>query len=703
MSLSVISRMPPRFRFLRSGLSVAPEVSSTTWFFYKSLRNHIDTRNLHNYSEGCGNVFIRWFCNFPEPQILCWGGSSRDILLQKLEVKLRDHQVDDAWEVFNDFRKLYGYPERSVMCKLVNELSYSAESRWLRKAYGLVSGISKYKSNLPQNDVLAKLSLSLARAQMPIRATMILRLLDDKTSLTSVMNLVVLHLVKTKIGTVLASNFLIENCNCCGQVTTEDNPRRRKDWKLDTSCFNLVLDACVRFDSSFKGQQLIEAMALTGVVADAHSVIIIAQIHEMSGQRDELLKFKDQIHPVPVSLLHHYHIFYDCLLSLHFKFGDLDAASDLAIEVFKMGEELPITKLKKGSHKPFLIPIVSQNLKSGLKIQVLPDILHKDTVLKFATQHQLISYKNRRLVLSDRAVAKLIHGYKLAGRVNDLSKVVTRIHGEMSSSKEASFCSDIVNACLFSGWLETAHDIIDDMELAGTPMPYDAYMSLMSAYCKRKMLREATGLAHQIRKAGFNCDPSDEQFISTCFTDDNNQNNQLKSGLAESLVRETQLKKTSLSEIYKFNSSIYFFCKAKMIEDAVRSYRRMQAVNIHPTVQTFTSLLQGYASLGMYREMTVLWGDIKRRLASESLPPNRDLFELLLSSFIRGGYFELVLDIICCMKKQSMFIDRQLHKHEFLKIHKDLYRNLKASMARTEAQSKRLHLVQEFRNWAGIS
>ncbi|CAM8907154.1 unnamed protein product [Rhodiola kirilowii] len=695
-------RMSPHFVFLRSRLSVARGSYATSGIIYTGSLDHLYTHKLHTRLEGRGFVNIRRFCNCSQQQSLGWEGSSRDILLQKLEAALVDHQIGDAWEVFNGFRKLYGYPDRSVMCKLVTAMSYSAESCWLRTAYDLVYGISKNKSYLLQHDVLAKLSLSLARAQLPIHATMILRLMHGKTSLTNVLSLVVLHLVKSKAGTVLASNFFIEICNCSGQVTV-DKPRPKTDWKPDTGTFNLVLDACVRFESYFKGQQLIEVMARRGVVADAHSLIIIAQIHEMSGQRDELLKFKDQIHPVPVSLLHHYQQFYNSLLSLHFKYGDLDAASDLAIEVYKMWEDLPITKVKKGPQKPCLVPIASQNLRSGLKIQVHPDVLHKDTVLKLPTEHQLINHKNGRLVLSNRAVAKLIHGYKQSGRVNELSKVATRIHKELSSSKEASFCSDVLEACLFSGWLETAHDIIDDMELAGTPLPHEAYMSLMSAYCKRKMLREATGLIHQMRTAGFDCNPPDEQLISTFFTDGSCQYCQQKSSLGESLVRETQQEKASLSVLYKFNSSIYFFCKAKMIEDAVRSYRRMQSINIQPTVQTFTSLLLGYASLGMYREMTILWGDIKRSLECESLLPDRDLFEFLLSSFIRGGYFERVMDIIYCMKKQNMFIDRQLHKHEFLMLHSDLYRNLKASMARTEAQHKRIHFVQEFRRWAGIS
>ncbi|KAK7263370.1 hypothetical protein RJT34_30958 [Clitoria ternatea] len=39
--------------------------------------------------------------------------------------------------------------------------------------------------------------------------------------------------------------------------------------------------------------------------------------------------------------------------------------------------------------------------------------------------------------------------------------------------------------------------------------------------------------------------------------------------------------------VYNFNSSIFFFCKARMIEDALKAYRRMVNMKIQPTTETF--------------------------------------------------------------------------------------------------------------------
>ncbi|PRQ18446.1 putative pentatricopeptide [Rosa chinensis] len=128
----------------------------------------------------------------------------------------------------------------------------------------------------------------------------------------------------------------------------------------------------------------------------------------------------------------------------------------------------------------------------------------------------------------------------------------------------------------------------------------------------------------------------------------------------------------------------------------------MQELKIHPTEETFTCMINVYSSLGMFRNITFLWGDMKRNMDNGNLVVSRDLYEYLLLNFVRGGYFERVMEVINYMKEHSMFADKWMYRSEFLKLHKNLYRNLKASEARTYAQRKRLEYVQAFRKWVGI-
>ncbi|KAJ4721586.1 Pentatricopeptide repeat [Melia azedarach] len=642
---------------------------------------------------------------------LCWEGPSCGVLLRKLELALKSHQMDEAWETFNDLKRLYGYPEHDTVNRFITELSYSSESHWLQKAHDLVFIILKEKSNLLEFDVLANLSLSLARAQMPIPASMILRLMLDRKNLPcmNVLELVFLHMVKTEIGTCLASNFLIQICGFFLHVSVEKS-NCTKLIKPNTMIFNLVLHACVKFGSSLKGQLLLELMSQTGVIADAHSIILIAQIHEMNGQRDELKKFRDYIDRISSPFARHYRQFYDSLLSLHFKFDDIDAAAELLVGMNRYRESVPDQKLRRDLLKPYLVPIGSSNLRSGLKIQIMPELLEKDSVLKMEGKQQLVLFRNGKLLLSSRALAKLIDGYRRHGKISELSELLLNIEKEYHSIRGSSLCSDVIDAFIQLGLLETAHDILDDMESAGYPMGSTTYMLLLIAYYKEKMFREAEALLKRMRKAGLDINLSDKMVISASLSEaadktapSPNASALLgKSDIAESLVWEMREHEVLPSIVYELNSSIYFFCKGKMIGDALRIYRRMQEMKIRPTVQTFFYLTCGYSSMEKYRDITILWGDMKRNTESGVLVVNWDLYETLLLNFLRGGYFERVMEVIGYMKEQNMYVDKWMYKHEFLKHHKHLYSRLKASNARTEAQRKRLEYVKAFRKWAGI-
>ncbi|KAL6183528.1 hypothetical protein ACLB2K_044939 [Fragaria x ananassa] len=606
------------------------------------------------------------FCTAVHPEKLCWEGSSRAAMLKRLKVALKEHQVNEVWESFIDFKRLHGFPEGFLIHKLITELCYSSDPYWLQKASDLVLVNLRERSDLLQSDILTKLSLSLARSQMPKPAMMILRLMLEKRNLPpmNVLCLVVLHLVKTEIGTHLASNFLIQICDHF-QSSRAKKSDHAKLLQPDTMIFNLVLDACVRFKLALKGQQIMELMSATGVAADAHSIVIIARIHELNGQREEIKNYKCYIDQVSAPFVQHYRQFYDSLLSLHFKFNDVVAASELILQMCDDRKSLPIQRDKKNSQRSYLVPIGSHNLKSGLNMQIVPELLQKDSVLKL------------------------------------------------------------------EGWLETAHDILDDMEAAGTPMGYGTFMSLLTAYYKGKLVPEAKALLKQMRKAGLLVSLSDEMVASTCLSvvdtsacctsassstsksdlanalvqelRDEEETPSRVSDLVNALVQETRDEKEEISSrVYQFNSSINFFCKAKMIDDALKTYKRMQELKIYPTELTFTYMIKVYSSLGMFRNITFLWGDMKRNMENGNLVVSRDLYEYLLLDFLRGGYFERVMEVISYMKKHGMFADKWMYRSEFEKLHKNLYRNLKASEARTDAQRKRLEFVQAFRKYVGI-
>ncbi|XP_058734787.1 pentatricopeptide repeat-containing protein At4g17616-like [Vicia villosa] len=659
-----------------------------------------------------GHLYFHQFNPFPQKfststsdhcERLSWERSTQEILLQKLKFALRNHQSQEALETFHDFRRLYGYPDVQLLNQVIVQLGYSSNHVLVRKSFDLALKIVQENSRLIHVDTFTKLALSLARMQMASPASIILRLMLEKGFVPSMqfLSLIVFHIVKTEIGTHLVSNYLSQVCDFYSSLK-DKKAQNAIVLKPDTLVFNLVLDACVRFKLALKGLYLIELMPLIGIVADAHSIVIISQILEMNGLRDEMMELKCYIDGVSAAYVRHYRQFYDSLLSLDFKFNDIDAAAKLVLDMNSSHNCNNNEECRNHVQKPCFIALGSPNLKKALKIIIEPELLQKDSVLKLEGREGLVFYKGRKLVLSNRALAKFIIGCKKDGRVSELSKLLLDIQGEQYSVAGSSLSSDVIAACIQMGWLEYAHDVLDDVEAAGSPMGRDTYMLLLSAYQTKEMQREAKALLKQMKKINLHNELSDDVVLKHTLCEETS-NSVGKSDLAVAL---TQLLKdenqTVVPLVYNFNSSIFFFCKARMIEDAMRAYRRMCEMKTRPTSQTFAHLVRGYSSLGMYREITFLWGDIKRFKKNSYLVVDRDLYELLLLNFIQGGYFERVMEVIGHMNGHNMYTDKLMYKSEFLRLHRNLYRSLKASDSRTEAQSKRLEHVQEFRKWAGI-
>ncbi|RVW18061.1 Pentatricopeptide repeat-containing protein [Vitis vinifera] len=294
-----------------------------------------------NWSEDClKNVSLQHFSISSQPELICWEGSCHAVLLRKLEIALKDHQGDEAWETFEDIKRLYGFPSHSLATRPAD------------------------------------------------------------------------HRIDAQVG----------------------------------------------------------------------------------------------------------------FAELAFQFNDIDGAAGLVLDMCRCWDSLSIQKDRNDPHKTCLVPIESYYLKEGLKLQIVPELLQKDSVFKMDSKQELLLFRNGKYVLSNKALAKLIIAYK----------------------RDGGLISDVIDACIQLGWLETAHDILDDMELAGAPASSITYMSLLTAYYKGKMVREAKALLKQMRKAGLIVDLSDEMVMTTCLSgvvDKNRMHTRTstsiwKSGLAESLVRE---------------------------------------------------------------------------------------------------------------------------------------------------------------------
>ncbi|KAG9445063.1 hypothetical protein H6P81_016403 [Aristolochia fimbriata] len=181
-----------------------------------------------------------------------------------------------------------------------------------------------------------------------------------------------------------------------------------------------------------------------------------------------------------------------------------------------------------GLQMPLFFYIGSPNRRSGLNLQIEPDILERHISVNMKSSDMYVMYVDGKLVVSNKALARVISEFIRVEKVTEISKLLIGIEKEICFPEKSRLSSDVVDALVQLGWLEAAHDILDDLESAGVSLELNVYKLLVRTYSKEHKFKEA---------------------------------------------------------------------KAKMIQDALKAFQKFQLRKLHPTVQTFSFLVDGYSFL----------------------------------------------------------------------------------------------------------
>lgn len=660
-----------------------------------------------------------------------------DALAERLENALEARRGQDAWLIFDRLIKLRGFPNKTILNRLITVLAYSGNSKWMRKAHSLVCRvIHERKIHLLSRDSLFQLCLSLARAQMPLQASMILRTMAEKHGFPSlsVWKTIIGHMVKSENGTYLASEILIELCSL---LQDAKHRNKRPAMKLDATIFCIVLNACVEFGSIRKAKEISELIPQIGVKVDATCFIIMAQIYEKNGCREEMKKLKKIIGEDPSMLDLQCQQFYSSLLKCHLNFGDLDAASKLVLDMLRTARVAKGDALCKQSEVPIALDDSHKQHEHPM-VQTEPGNVQNNYVLQVPRYEYLVIYEKKTLSPNAKFYAMLAKEYLLAGRSDELTQFLIRLDKELGLAlTENSTCTQVIDACIELGWLDYAHDMIDGMNSAGARVFVGLCSSLLKAYCNARRPMGIAPLLKVVRKAGLQLDPSCfEAMVEACVaekvlldaqdligevreTEDlslTNNDITLKMDLAKSnllnlksfMIEEVNKNQQLIPSAYELNSVIQFFCKRNLIDDAEKAFKKMVISGPQPNPQTFEYLVNGLFAEGKIQKLACLWEDIKRmEYDSEQSNTNiikfdKELCDTFLYSFLRARYFDRCLEVITLMEQKHMFVDKWKYKHIFLKCHKDLHKHRKPSSIQTEDQAKTIKHVLAFKRWVGL-
>lgn len=709
------------------------------------------------------------FCTVAEPILVQARDPSRIAL--ELGNAVDEQRYEDAWKAYEKHMHMDGLPRKSDLNKLIIGLAESCDAPWLNKAYSLVElAFDSQKHEVLERDSLIYLSFILARCELPILASNVVRKLVHMEAFPPLKawSGVIGHMSQSSTGAFLAAELIME----IGYLFKDNrvDPRKKSNrpllyMKPDSFVLNIALTGCLLFGTTRKAEQLLELMPRIGVKPNAELLIVMARIYEKNGRREEIKKLKRHVDESCGLGDMEFQLLYDCLLSCHLKFGDLDSATDMILDMLRKANE---AKRSLAAAKLVLEAVDTGNNSSscqGSEINEL-DVVDKFKLIKtrapsyaeFAMDRNfsrleaeakesllLLSDKLQtqvKLVRSQRGIlhptetiyAKLVRGFLEANRISDLAGFLIKASNEESPvSIENSFAVQVIHACISLNLLDQAHDLLDEMRFSGVRVGSSVYSSLLKAYCKENRRGEVESVLRDARKAGVQLDASCYEALIESRVHCNDSSGALhmfkemkesglsksghqefeklvegcagngEAGLMSKLLEEIKYTQKVDSGVHDWNSVIHFFCKKKLMNDAQKALNKMRSLGHVPNAQTFHSLVTGYAAIGgKYVEVTELWGEMKALSSSSLMKFDQELLDSLLYCFVRGGFFLRAMEVIEMMEKRKMFVDKYKYRSLWLKYHRTMYKG-KPPKVQTEAQLKRREAALAFKGWIGLT
>uniref|UniRef100_A0A6M2F0R9 Pentacotripeptide-repeat region of PRORP domain-containing protein n=1 Tax=Populus davidiana TaxID=266767 RepID=A0A6M2F0R9_9ROSI len=492
----------------------------------------------------------------------------------------------------------------------------------------------------------------------------------------------------------------------------------------------------------------------------------MAHIYERNGRREELRKLQRHIDESQSLTDTQFRQFYNCLLTCHLKFGDLDAASNMVLIMLRKAREarnsfataallFPIDK--KSSPGPVSQESLSHKESGGLgnntsnrdltisyeefyrdrnflKLDTEAKEILSTLLVELQMQVELITTERGILQPTEKIYAKLVKAFLESGKTKELAAFLIKAEKEdCPASNDDSALVHVINSCISLGWLDQAHDLLDEMRLAGIRTSSSVYASLLKAYCKANRTGEVTALLRDAHRAGIQLDSSSynaliefrviqkdtkealhifkemkeakiprtghqefEMLVKGCAEGG-------EAGLMAKLLREIKEEQAADSGVHDWNNVIHFFCKKRLMQDAEKALKKMRSLGHAPNAQTFHSMVTGYAAIGgKYIEVTELWGEMKSIASATSMKFDQELLDSVLYTFVRGGFFSRANEVVDMMEKGKMFIDKYKYRTLYLKYHKTLYKG-KTPKIQTESQVKKREAALTLKKWLGLN
>ncbi|KAI4328545.1 hypothetical protein L6164_020889 [Bauhinia variegata] len=591
-------------------------------------------------------------------------------LQNALHKSLIASDTDEAWKSFKALINNSAFPSKSITNSLITHLSSHGDIYNFKRAFASVVYVIEKNPKVLEFETVQIMLNSMKCANVAAPAFALVKCMFKNRFFIpfSVWGNVLVEISRKNGNLVAFLRLFEENCKIAWDEKLEF-------MKPDLAACNAALEGCCHdLESVSNAESVVETMSLLGVRPDQSSFGFLAYLYALKGLEE--------------------------------KINELEAL---------MGGFGFTNK------KEFYCNLISGYVKSGNLASVESTILRslKDENCKCGH-------------FSVETYSEVVNGYVQKGNIKGLANLII----ESQKTEPANILVDeslgygIVSACVSIGLSDKAHSILDAMNALGGSVGLGVYVPILKAYCKENRIVEATELVMKISSSGLQLDVGsydtlieasmagqDFRSAFSLFRDMRearisdlkgsyltimtglmeNHRPELMAAFLDEVVEDPRIEVST----HDWNSIIHAFCKARRLEDARRTFRRMIFLQFEPNDQTYLSLINGYVSVENYFSVLMLWNEVKRKLSSDGqkgVKFDHSLVDAFLYAMVKGGFFDAAMQVVEKSTEMKVFVDKWRYKQAFMETHK----KLKVAKLR-KRNLRKMEALTAFKNWAGLS
>eukprot|EP01018_Ginkgo_biloba_P009057 Gb_16885 [translate_table: standard] len=637
---------------------------------------------------------------------------------------LKERRTEEAWKLLGQLEEL---PGSTCLSRLVAQLSYQGTPTSLSRAQTIVKRLRNEKllHRLDCNS-LGLLAMAAAKTGIPQYGATIIDLMLKLGYFPHVKawSAVLSRLGKCPHGLDPAFQLFHSICERIREVEKlVDSVDVIAHMKPDTGAFNAILNACAIAGNTEKAEELTKEMHLFGVKHDVLTFNIMIKLYARVERKESLVTviekmLEENIEPCITT--------FRSLVAAYVGFGDLEMAERL-VQAMRDGRRDLCSILSETDARHDPSNEIAQDNPSNEMVT--------DSKANVSTARLLLTrtYKPDSWIYTI-----LMKGYMQKGRLNDVLQTLKAMQNDSQSHPDEVTYTTAISAFVKMGLMDEACAVLQEMAAKEAPANLITYNILLNGYCRLLQMQKAEVLMQDMKDAGIVPDVvSYNTLINGCIRIDDNVgaltyfNEMRKAGIAPSNISYTTLMKAFgmngqprlaakvfeemqkdpriRVDIVAWNMLIESYSRVGLIEDAKKVFQQMKEQNLHPTVATYGSLVNGFARAQKPGEALVLWNEIKERTMAKSgeggiepLEPDEGLFNSLVDICVREAFFSKALEMVACMEQHKIPANKTKYKRMFVELHSMIYTSKHASKARQDRRSAKKRAAEAFKFWLGL-